>query len=93
MDGRSVLIVQNSHGTSCSDIQTHRMEYKLPQVTYSSTTVPTKASNRYHWLGYHYVWIIPQDFRKDSSRGLRSQDLPTDLFKVMTNRGEIGLFI
>ena len=31
--------------------------------------------------------IIPHDFKEDSPRDLRSQDLPTELFKVMMNRG------
>ena len=44
------------------------LEYELPQVTYSSTTVPTKTNDRYHWLGDHYLGIIPHDFRKDSFR-------------------------
>lgn len=30
------------------------LEYELPQVTYSSTTVPTKTNDRYHWLVDHY---------------------------------------
>lgn len=37
------------------------LEYELPQVSYTSSSVPTKTNTIYPWLGDHYLGIKPQD--------------------------------
>lgn len=56
------------------------LEYELPQVSYTSSNVPTKTI--YPWLGDHYLGIKPQDLIGT-----------TELFDVTIRGSSSGLFV
>ena len=58
------------------------LEYELPQVTYSSSSVPTNTHTIYPWLTEHYLGIKPQDLSGT-----------TELFNVTIRGGGDGLFM
>lgn len=58
------------------------LEYELPQVTYSSSSVPTNTHTIYRWLTEHYLGIKPQDLSGT-----------TELFNVTICGGGDGLFM
>ena len=56
------------------------LKYELPQVSYTSSNVPTKTI--YPWLGDHYLGIKPQDLIGT-----------TELFDVTIRGSSSGLFV
>ena len=58
------------------------LEYELPQVSYTSSSVLTKTNTIYPWLGDHYLGIKPQDLIGT-----------TELFNVTIRGSSSGLFV
>ena len=58
------------------------LEYELPQVSYTSSSVLTKTNTIYPWLGDHYLGINPQDVIGT-----------TELFNVTIRGSSSGLFV
>ena len=58
------------------------LEYELPQVSYTSSSVLTKTNTIYPWSGDHYLGIKPQDLIGT-----------TELFNVTIRGSSSGLFV
>ena len=52
------LIVKNKDGTHSLG---PNLDFTLPLTTYTSRTEPIQTSQRYQWLGQHYVGVTPQN--------------------------------